>query len=112
MKYTCLNPIAACGLDLFTDEYEKTETNIVNTEVEEKEEVDDGEKKDIDDSFYTRSMDLSEYDFEEIIEGKTSVKKVLLIALVVIILLAIIGVVTFFVLQHFGIELNISKLFK
>ncbi len=25
MKYTCLNPIAACGLDLFTDEYEKTE---------------------------------------------------------------------------------------
>ncbi|MBE6010318.1 MAG: 3-phosphoglycerate dehydrogenase [Lachnospiraceae bacterium] len=25
MKYTCLNPIAACGLDLFTDDYEKTE---------------------------------------------------------------------------------------
>lgn len=25
MKYTCLNPIAACGLDLFTDEYEKTD---------------------------------------------------------------------------------------
>lgn len=24
-KYTCLNPIAACGLDLFTDAYEKTE---------------------------------------------------------------------------------------
>jgi D-3-phosphoglycerate dehydrogenase len=25
IKYTTLNPIAACGLDLFTDEYEKTE---------------------------------------------------------------------------------------
>ena len=25
MKYTCLNPIAACGLDLFTADYEKTE---------------------------------------------------------------------------------------
>lgn len=25
MKYTCLNPIAACGLDLFTEEYEKTD---------------------------------------------------------------------------------------
>lgn len=25
MKYTCLNPIAACGLDLFTDDYERTE---------------------------------------------------------------------------------------
>ena len=24
-KYTCLNPIAACGLDLFPDTYEKTE---------------------------------------------------------------------------------------
>lgn len=110
-----LSDLVATSVDLQVRspyEYEKTETNIVNTEVEEKEEVDDGEKKDIDDSFYTRSMDLSEYDFEEIIEGKTSVKKVLLIALVVIILLAIIGVVTFFVLQHFGIELNISKLFK
>ena len=110
-----LSDLVATSVDLQVRspyEYEKTETNIVNTEVEEKEEVDDDEKKDIDDSFYTRSMDLSEYDFEEIIEGKTSVKKVLLIALVVIILLAIIGVVTFFVLQHFGIELNISKLFK
>jgi len=25
MKYTCLNPIAACGLDLFPTDYEKTE---------------------------------------------------------------------------------------
>lgn len=25
IQYTCLNPIAACGLDLFTDAYEKTE---------------------------------------------------------------------------------------
>ena len=26
MKYTCLNPIAACGLDQFTDAYEKVDS--------------------------------------------------------------------------------------
>ena len=31
-KYTCLNPIAACGLDLFPDTYEKTE-NFADAEV-------------------------------------------------------------------------------
>ena len=25
VQYSCLNPIAACGLDLFTDEYKKVD---------------------------------------------------------------------------------------
>ncbi len=100
-----LSDLVATSVDLqvkIPEEYEKSDISEIVKKIE-----DDSieEEKEIDDSFYTRSMDLSEYDFEDLNDGKRSVKKGLLITLVIIILLAIIGVVTFFVLQNLGIKI-------
>ena len=104
-----LSDLVATSVDLQVktpEEYEKTGTNAIVTKIKVEEDCDGNkDEKEIDDSFYTKSMDLSELDFEELVEGKSSIKKGILIALIVIILLVIIGVVTFFALQHFGINI-------
>lgn len=104
-----LSDLVATSVDLQVktpEEYEKTGTSAVITKIKVDEDCDENkDEKEIDDSFYTKSMDLSELDFEELVEGKSSIKKGILIALIVIILLIIIGIVTFFVLQHFGINI-------
>ncbi len=77
-------------------------------------EDDEEEEQTVDNSFYTRSMDLSEqdFDFDEEIEHSSSLKKRILIIAITIILLAIIAVVIYFVLQHFGIKIDISQILK
>lgn len=109
-----LSDLIATSVDLQVkspEEYENEGDSEIAKKIQNEQPL---EEKEIDDSFYTRSMDLSEHDFyfDESDEGKTSVKKVILITLIVVILLTIIAVVTFFVLQHFGIDLNISEWFK
>lgn len=94
------------------EEYEKeTLEDSIVTKLEADAE-DTIEEKVIDDSFYTRSMDLSEhdFDFDEENERKSSVKRGVLISLVVIVLIAIILVVGYFTLEHFGI--NIKEFIK
>jgi len=61
----------------------------------------------VDNSFYTRSMDLSEhdFDFDEAAERKASVKHGVLITIVIILLLIIIAIVSYFILQNYGIDL-------
>jgi hypothetical protein len=61
----------------------------------------------VENSFYTRSMDLSEhdFDFDEETERKASVKHGILITVVIILLLIIIAIVGYFVLQNYGIDL-------
>lgn len=61
----------------------------------------------VENSFYTRSMDLSEhdFDFDEETERKTSVKHGILITVVIVLLLVIIAIVGYFILQHYGIDL-------
>lgn len=106
-----LSDLVATSIDLQVNTpemYEKTEINSIVTKIEFEENDDEkSNEKDIDDSFYTRSMDLSEhdFDFDELAEKKSSVKKGVLITLVVIILLIIIGVVTFFILKNNGIDI-------
>ena len=67
----------------------------------------DSNDDEINKSFYTKSMDLSEYDFDldEENSKNSSLKKGILISLVVIVMLIIIGVVMFFVLQNMNINL-------
>lgn len=106
-----LGDLVATSIDLQVkapDEYETTEISTLVTKIEVEECVDDElNQKEIDDSFYTRSMDLSEhdFDFDELTEKKSSIKKGILITLIVIILLLIIAVVGFFVLKNMGINL-------
>ena len=100
-----LGDLVATSIDLQVktpEEYEKTEIRTLVTKIEVEENT--GE---IDDSFYTKSMDLSEhdFDFDELTEKKSSIKKGILITIIVIILLIIIGVVGFFVLKNMGINL-------
>ena len=66
------------------------------------------EDEEVDHSFYTRSMDLSEhdFDFDEEAERKSSVKRGVLISIIVIVLLLIIAVVGYFILQHFNINIK------
>lgn len=75
---------------------------------------DDTEVKEsfIDKSFYTRSMDLSEadFDFGDEINGSRG-KRVVLIIIVIVVLLVIIGVVGYFVLDKLGIDI-LSNIFK
>lgn len=111
-----LSDLVATSIDLQVqkpEEYEKTEVDSEARLVDNKsfnnayEDSSDEEDK-IDDSFYTRSMELSmhDFDFEEFGSNKTSWKKGVLIALLVVILLLIVGVVSFFVLKHLGININ------
>lgn len=111
-----LGELVATSIDLQVkapEEYEKTEIHAIATKIEV-EEIPNGDDQtqEIDNSFYTKSMDLSEqdFDFDELTEKKSSIKKGVLITLVVIVLLAIIGIVMFFVLQNTGIDL--LSLFK
>jgi len=61
----------------------------------------------VDNSFYTRSMDLSahDFDFDEETERKASVKQGILITIVIVLLLVIIAIVSYFILQNYGIDL-------
>lgn len=90
------------------EEYEKTKLEDSIVTKLEKDDEDTMEEKVIDDSFYTRSMDLSEhdFDFDEEAERKSSVKRSVLISLVVIVLIVIILVVGYFTLQHFGVDIK------
>lgn len=65
----------------------------------------------IDKSFYTRSMDLSEEDFDMGEEKKSSgFGRAILILFVILVLLAIIGVVAYFILKSMGIDVDIKGL--
>lgn len=107
-----LSDLMATNVDLQVkspSEYEKEAIEEGNVQVSE-----DDEEANVDNSFYTRSMDLSEhdFDFDEDMERKYSVKKGILIFVVTVILLAIVVVVGYFVLQHFEININIKDWFK
>lgn len=93
-------------------DYEMDSSNNLTTIIPK--EDDEEEEQTVDNSFYTRSMDLSEqdFDFDEEIEHSSSIKKRILIIVITIILLAIIAVVIYFVLQHFGIKIDISQILK
>lgn len=93
-------------------DYEMDSSNNLTTIIPK--EDDEEEEQTVDNSFYTRSMDLSEqdFDFDEEIEHSSSIKKRILIIAITIILLAIIAVVIYFVLQHFGIKIDISQILK
>lgn len=104
LEMDLLSDLVATSVDLqvrIPEEYENNEISKI-VEIDDESKI---ETKEIDDSFYTRSMDLSEYDFEDLNPRKRNVKKGILIALVIIVLLAIIGVVAFFVLQKIGIKI-------
>lgn len=111
-----LGDLVATSIDLQVkapEEYEKTEISTLVTKIEVEEvSEDESNTKEIDDSFYTRSMDLSahDFDFDELSEKKASIKKGILITLIVIILLSIIAVVGFFALKNMGI--NLMDFFK
>ena len=68
-------------------------------------EHEENEKEEIDNSFYTKSMDLSEQDFEfsDEIEAERKAKIKVIIIIVVILLLIVVGVVTFLFLKQKGI---------
>lgn len=96
-------------------DYEMNNDDKTSTVIPSDEEDDDEqEERTVDNSFYTRSMDLSEQDFEfdEARERSSSIKKRVLITIITIILLAIIAVVAYFVLQHFGITIDINEILK
>ena len=109
-----LSDLLATSVDLQVQKPEEYEKNDIDTQVQlvdtknSSDDSDDSSLEDskIDDSFYTRSMDLSMYDFEELGSSKASWKKGLLIAILVIILLVIIGIVAFFILKKIGININ------
>jgi len=71
-------------------------------------EFEDTEENEVDDSFYTRSMDLSEHDFnfDEEDERKSTVKRNILIFVVTIVLLAILAIVGYFVMNYFGFDIK------
>jgi len=86
-----LSELIATNIDLKLEEGIASEFTDVSTE------------RKIDDSFYTKSMDLSEHDFElsEEIESdrKTKLKIIIVISIIIIIVLIII----FFILKQKGI---------
>lgn len=65
------------------------------------------ESKTEENSFYTKSMDLSEHDFifSDEIEKEGSIGRKILIGLVIFVLLALIIVMTYLILKHLGISL-------
>lgn len=109
-----LSELVATNVDLRVKEpkeYENSNSSEIAVKIEPEDnddEEDTTEESVVDNSFYTRSMDLSEqdFDFDEAKERSSSIKKRILIFVVTLILLAIIGVVTYFVLQHFNININ------
>lgn len=115
-----LSDLVATNVELQVKTPEEYENSEVATLVTTDDDSDDNEdlenttSKEIDDSFYTRSMELSkqDFDFDEIGDRKSSIKRGILIFVVIIVLLAIIAVVAYFVLPHFGIDINISELIK
>lgn len=103
-----LGDLVATSIDLQVkspDNYETQESNDILPTSENAVEKDDDT---VDNSFYTRSMDLSEEDFnfDEKKEKSFAIKKGILIFVIVIILLAIIGIVAYFLLQHFNIDIQ------
>ena len=83
-------------------------TGLIDTvQINESDEEETEQTGKVDNSFYTRSMDLSEhdFDFDEETERKTSIKRGILISVVIVVLLAIVAVVGYFILQHMGIDL-------
>lgn len=107
-----LSDLMATNVDLQVkspSEYEELSQEIaVKIEPDEYEDDNTKEESRMDRSFYTRSMDLSEhdFDFDEEKERKSSIRRGILIFIITIVLLAIIGVVAYFTLQHFGIDVN------
>lgn len=88
--------------ELFSD-LMPTSTNIEleKTKTEEMEKINKTEDGHLVNSFYTRSMDLSEQDFEmseEFVEDNKK-KKVVLIVVVILVLLLIVGVIGYFLLK-------------
>lgn len=111
-----LDDLVATSVDLQVNvpsKYENTNEPILNEKetVNEEELKQDEEEaptleKTIDDSFYTRSMDLSKDDFDLSLDSEQGgAKRVFLIIFVTVILLAIIAVVIYFVLQSRGIKI-------
>lgn len=94
-----LSDLLATHVDLNLEEGIASEYLAKEHEESEKEE------KEIDNSFYTKSMDLSEQDFEfsDEIEAERKAKIKAIIIIVVILLLIVIGVVTFLFLKQKGI---------
>lgn len=78
------------------------EEDIIGKEKELKSAVSDN-LKDVDDSFYTRSMDLSDKDFSEDFDDveKTSKWGIFFKVVLVILLLAIVGVIIYFLIKGF-----------
>ena len=108
-----LSELMATNVDLQVKTPSEYEKDVTTDEIAVKVYDNDKETEEtVDNSFYTRSMDLSEHDFDEDMERKYSIKKGILIFVVTIILLAIIVVVGYFVLQHFEININIKDWFK
>jgi len=111
-----LSELVATSVDLQVKAPEENEkidiTGLINVEENDEDDLDDTEEREVDNSFYTRSMDLSEhdFDFDEEMERKSSTKRSALIFVVTVVLLAIIAVVGYFALQHF--EINIKDLIK
>ena len=108
-----LGDLVATSVDLQVkapENYEGETTNsiAVKIDADEDDDDDDDKKSKMDDSFYTRSMDLSEEDFnfDEKKERRADIRKGILIFLIVVVLLAIIGVVVYFLLQHFNIDIQ------
>ena len=102
--------LVATSVDLQVKAPEENEkidiTGLIDMKIDEDDDDDDEVK--VDNSFYTRSMDLSEhdFDFDEETEHKSSVKRTILITVVTIVLIAIIAVVAYFLLPTFGIDIN------
>ncbi len=110
-----LSDLLATNYDIKLEETMAKE--ILETEESEDEDSEEEEDKTINDpnkassqdnTFYTKSMELSDQDFEfrDEIERETK-KGRWLIALFIIIILVILSIVTYFVLQHFGIDINL-----
>lgn len=104
-----LGDLIATSVDLQVKSPEVYEDNDTDKFVIDDKETSEKENDDVvDNSFYTKSMDLSEEDFnfDEKKEKRFAIKKGILIFVVVVILLAIIGIVTYFLLQHFNIDVQ------
>lgn len=105
-----LSDLVATSVELQVNVPSSYENSTENTLIDG--DNDDGntnteEEKTIDDSFYTRSMDLSKDDFDlsdDTGEG-SSAKRILLIITIIVILLAIILIVVYFILKNMGIEI-------
>ncbi len=104
-----LGDLVATNVDLRVQEpsqYESEDAKLIkeNDDSKNLENDDMVEEKTIDESFYTRSMDLSkdDFDLDDDSDGSSSTKKIILITLVVILLIVIIAVVGFFICKAMG----------